>query len=409
MSYLVLVWNAVRLALGAIRRNKTRSGLTVLGILIGVAAVVLVTGLASGASGEVGGKLENLSANAIWIEPEPTQTSGARSKATGRLTENDARAIAREAGSVTGAAGVLSASGQIVFGDRNVQTNLFGAGLGYFPVRKWRVAKGELWQESDELVKAKACVLGATVATKLFDESDAIGRIVRINRVPFRVIGVFEERGSSLMGTDQDDRVYMPLGAFRAHISPTPPGRVETILAGATLPETTTHAEAQIKAILRQRHHIADGLPDDFRTSSQAEMRDTQGTIMKALSALLLGVAAISLVVGGIGVMNIMLVSVAERTREIGIRMSIGARERDILLQFLVEAVVLSTLGGLAGAAIGMGATVGIGTLLHWNMIPSPIALAGAVATSGGIGVAFGYLPARRAARLDPIEALRAE
>jgi putative ABC transport system permease protein len=276
-------------------------------------------------------------------------------------------------------------------------------------VRKWRVAKGELWQESDELVKAKACVLGATVATKLFDESDAIGRIVRINRVPFRVIGVFEERGSSLMGTDQDDRVYMPLGAFRAHISPTPPGRVETILAGATLPETTTHAEAQIKAILRQRHHIADGLPDDFRTSSQAEMRDTQGTIMKALSALLLGVAAISLVVGGIGVMNIMLVSVAERTREIGIRMSIGARERDILLQFLVEAVVLSTLGGLAGAAIGMGATVGIGTLLHWNMIPSPIALAGAVATSGGIGVAFGYLPARRAARLDPIEALRAE
>jgi len=409
VSPLALVWNALRLALGAIRRNKTRAGLTVLGILIGVAAVVTVTGLASGASGEVGGQLDSFSANAIWISPETTQTSGARTKATGRLTENDGKAIAREAVSITAVAPYLQTSGQVVYGDKNVQTQLYGVGLNYIPIRKWVVGKGEAWQESDELIKSKVCLLGATVATNLFGTEDPIGRTVRIGRAPFRVIGVLEARGSSLFGDDQDDRVMMPPGSYRAHVLPTSPGRVDSLVCSSTSPETTTRAEAQIASILRQRHHIADGQQSDFRTSSQVEFRETQKNITLVLSALLLGVAAISLIVGGIGVMNIMLVSVAERTREIGIRMSIGARERDILLQFLIEAVVLSVIGGLLGAVLGMGATFGLGLALGWHMVPSPVALAIALLTSGGIGVAFGFLPARNAAKMDPIDALRTE
>ncbi len=409
MSSFTLLWNAVRLALGAILRNKTRAGLTVLGILIGVAAVVTVTGLASGASGEVGGQLDSFSANAIWISPETTQTSGARTKATGRLTESDGKAIAREAVSITLVAPYLQTSGQVVYGDKNVQTNLYGVGLNYLPIRKWVVGKGEAWQESDELIKSKVCLLGATVATELFGALDPIGHTIRIGRSPFRVIGVLEARGSSLFGDDQDDRVMMPPGTFRVHVLPTSPGRVDSLVTSAASPEVTARAEAQIASILRQRHHIPDGQQPDFRTSSQAELRETQQRITLVLSALLLGVAAISLVVGGIGVMNIMLVSVAERTREIGIRMSIGARERDILLQFLIEAVVLSVIGGLLGAMLGTSATLGLGRALGWRMIPSPIALALAVATSGGIGVAFGFFPARRAAKMDPIDALRTE
>lgn len=409
MSWFSLVWNAIRLALGAIQRNKTRAGLTVLGILIGVAAVVTVTGLASGASGEVGGQLDSFAANAIWISPETTQSSGARTKATGRLTESDGRAIAREAVSITAVAPYLQTAGQVVYGDKNVQTSLYGVGLDYFPIRKWKVGRGELWQESDEIVKSKVCLVGTTVATKLFGNEDPVGHTIRIGRAPFRVIGVFVSRGSSMFGGDDDDRIMMPPGAYRAHVIPTSPGRVDTLVAGATSPETTERAEAQIASILRQRHHIPEGQRSDFRTSSQAELRDTQKKITLVLSALLLGVAAISLVVGGIGVMNIMLVSVAERTREIGIRMSIGARERDILLQFLIEAVALSVIGGILGAVLGMSATFGLGHALGWTMTPSPLALAIAIATSGGIGVTFGFFPARRAAKMDPIDALRTE
>jgi putative ABC transport system permease protein len=409
VSWFSLVWNAIRLALGAIRRNKTRAGLTVLGILIGVAAVVTVTGLASGASDEVGGQLDSFSANAIWISPETTQTSGARTKATGRLTENDGRAIGREAVSVTMWAPYLQTTGQVVYGDKNVSTDLYGTKLAYFTIRKWKIGKGEFWQESDELIGSKVCVLGTTVATALFGTADPIGRTLRVGRTPFRVIGVFASRGSSLFGDDQDDRLMMPAATYRVHVLPTSPGRVDSIVTAATSPEVTERAEAQISSILRQRHHIADGQQADFRTSSQAELRQTQKTISLVLSALLLGVAAISLLVGGIGVMNIMLVSVAERTREIGIRMSIGARERDILLQFLIEAVVLSVIGGLIGAAFGIGATFGLGRALGWNMVPSPVALTLAVATSGGIGIAFGFFPARTAAKMDPIDALRTE
>ena len=404
-----MLWNALTLALSAIARNKTRSALTVLGILIGVAAVVIVTALAGGASKEVGSSIEGFAANAIFINPQPVQSSGAKSKSTGRLTEADARAIVREAVSIDKAAPFLATQVQIVNGDRNVSTTVIGTNLQYFPIRKFRVEKGDQWSESDELLKTKVCLLGATVREKLFGTVDPIGRTIRLGGAPYRIIGLLEAKGSSPFGDDQDDRVLMPIGSFRARIMHTSPGRVDMIIASARSDNVSERAQEQVNAILRQRHHIADGKDPDFRVNSQAEFQAAQKAISGILSALLLAVAAVSLLVGGIGVMNIMLVSVAERTREIGIRMSIGARESDILVQFLVEAVMLSLLGGTLGIILGGGSVMGLGFALGWSMIPTPESVGVAVLTSITIGVVFGYLPARHAAKLDPIEALRAE
>ncbi len=404
-----LAWSAVGLALRAILRNKTRAALTVLGILIGVAAVVTVTGLASGATAQVGGEIDSFAAEALYINPQTTARSGARGKISGRLTENDAKAIARDAVSVVATSVFSRTSGQVIYGDRNVQTTLIGTTLPYFYIRKWKVRHGEAWSEADELLKTKVCMLGSTVAEKLFEGRDPVGETLRIARYPYRVIGVFQARGSSLFGDDQDDRVVMPIGSYRARIAPGAPGRVDQIMAAAASPQVTRRAKAEITEILRQRHSIAVGTDPDFTIGSQEEFRETQEKITTALSLLLLSVAAVSLLVGGIGVMNIMLVSVAERTREIGIRMSIGARKRDILLQFLVEAIVLSMIGGILGMALGAGATLGLGRALDWPLFPSPIALVVAFGTSAFIGIAFGYLPARRAATMDPIEALRTE
>jgi putative ABC transport system permease protein len=233
--------------------------------------------------------------------------------------------------------------------------------------------------------------------------------MVRIGRSPFRIVGVLEARGTSTFGDDQDDRILMPIGSYRGRIQRTSPGRVDMLLASATSEETTDRAKAQVESILRQRHHVGEGAEADFVVNTQREFQKATEGIATVLSALLLGVAGVSLVVGGIGVMNIMLVSVAERTREIGIRMSIGAREADILVQFLVEAVVLSLIGGALGILVGGGSVVGLGRALGWDIAPGANAIFVAVATSAVIGVVFGFVPARRAARLDPIEALRSE
>ncbi len=404
-----MILSAIRLALSAVLRNKTRSGLTVLGILIGVAAVVTVTALAGGASKKVGGEIDSFASNALFINPQPVQQSGARSKATGRLTENDGKAILRDAVSVDKVAPFLSTMVQVVASDRNVATMAIGTTTTYFPVRKFKIKKGEIWTENDEILKTKVCVLGATVSEKLFGSEDPVGRIVRVGRSPYRVVGLLEARGTSPFGDDQDDRLMMPIGSFRARIQPTAPGRVDMLLASATSEQTSRRAEQQITSILKQRHRIDGTRENDFTVNTQAEFQKAQEAIAQVLSALLLAVAAVSLLVGGIGVMNSMLVSVAERTREIGIRMSIGARERDILLQFLVEAVVLSLAGGLIGIALGFAVTLGLGRALEWPLAPSTESVVIAVLTSATIGLVFGVLPARRAAQLDPIVALRTE
>jgi putative ABC transport system permease protein len=402
------VLQALRLAMGAVARNKTRAALTILGILIGITAVVLVSALAQSTASQIGGQIDSFASNALFVWPRPAQASGARSKNVGRLTENDGRAIAREAVSVSGVAPWLATAGQVVYGDKNWQTQLIGTTLAYYPIRRWVIAKGSNWTESDEILKTKVCVIGQTVAANVFGNTDPVGQTIRIGRSPYTVIGVLGGRGTSMFGDDQDDRVMMPIGSFRARVMHTAPGRVDQLIIGATSDQTVRRAEEQIENIMRQRHHLDEGR-DDFEVSSQAEMRETTDAIMRTLSLLGIAVAGVSLLVGGVGVMNIMLVSVAERTREIGIRMSIGARERDILVQFLVEAIVLTLVGGLLGILVGSGAAVGVGRAFDWPMAPSGTAIGVAVATSVAIGTLFGFLPAWRAAKLDPIAALRVE
>jgi putative ABC transport system permease protein len=400
---------AVRLALRAIARSKLRASLTVLGILIGVAAVVIVVSLGASVKERVMGQISTLGANTIYIFPQSTQASGARQNETGKLTESDGEAIAREATSVASVTPFSSTSAQVLAGDKNVATQVMGATRSYWGVRGYTFAKGQSWTESDELLKAKVCVIGETVRENLFGTGDGLGQYVRIGRHPFRVVGVLTKKGQSPFGEDQDDRIIMPIGSLRARVMPSAPGRVEMLIASATDERTVDRAVVQIEQILRQRHHIDPEDEPDFGVRTQAEFRRSNEAIFTTLTALLSSIAAVSLLVGGIGVMNIMLVSVTERTREIGIRMAIGARESDIMIQFLVEAVTLSLIGGLFGIAAGFGLIRAVAGLLDWKMGLQIDAVIMAVATSAAIGIIFGFFPARRAARMDPITALRHE
>jgi putative ABC transport system permease protein len=408
---IAVLLNALKLALRAIRRNVLRATLTVLGILIGVAAVVTVTSLGSGARQSVGKQIETLGSNFIVVFPQQSNASGARGAQGGgvRLTEEDGKAIRREAVSINAVAPVLRARTQFIYGNQNVSTNALGTNRDYFVVRSWKVTKGSMWDEHDEALKSKVCLLGSTVLKNLFGDEDPIGRYIRVDRYAYRVIGVLESKGEAPIGGDQDDVVAMPIGSMRARIFHTPPGFAGALMLSATSADTNDRAVAQVDAILRQRHHIPDGRDPDFAIRTQKEFLELQQTVYGALTMLLALVALVSLVIGGIGVMNIMLVSVTERTREIGIRIAIGARMHDILTQFLMEAVVLSTLGGVAGIVLSVIAVFGLGALLSWTMTINPFVVALAIGVSSLAGVVFGFLPAWRAARLDPIEALRHE
>jgi putative ABC transport system permease protein len=405
------ILEGIRLALRSIARSPLRASLTVLGILIGVAAVVIVTALGAGARDRVAAQIQSIGANFVIVFPQHAQASGARGMLGSgtRLTEEDGRAIMRESTSIVAIAPVLRSAGQIVYGDQNWSTNIIGTTLPYLKIRNWVVDRGTAWESEDELVKSKVILLGSSVATKIFGTEDPVGHTVRLGRYPYRVLGVLKEKGEAPFGGDQDDCVIMPIASYRARVQKTPPGFAGVLMASASSIDTTDRAVRQIEGVLRQRHHVADGMAADFDIHTQKEFAEMQSTVFGLLTLLLVGVAAVSLVVGGIGVMNIMLVSVTERTREIGIRMAIGAREGDIRAQFLVEAVVLATLGGLAGALIGVGVIGSLSRWLSWSMSPSPIALFISIGVSACIGVGFGFFPARRAARLDPIEALRHE
>ena len=407
-----LAWiGAFRLATRAIARNKLRACLTVLGILIGIAAVVAMTALGEGAKAKISEQMRSLGANMIVVFPGSNTSSGAKGAAgtVATLSEDDAEAIGRECPSVAAVAAVVGGAGQVVYEDENYSTRFSGTTLEYFKVRDWHLERGALWSDNDEKAGARVCLIGATVRDHIFGAVDPIDKLIRLNKMPCRVIGILQTKGQSSFGQDQDDTVLMPLRTFSGRISNKPRRAIDVILASATDEHTTGRAEQQIKALLMQRHRIGAEREPDFVVRNVQEVQKSMEAMRSALATLLLGVAAISLLVGGIGVMNIMLVSVAERTREIGIRMAIGAREQDILIQFLIEAVVLSLLGGAVGTLAGIGAIIGLGKALDWPMRMSGQALLVALSVSASIGIVFGFFPARRAARLDPIEALRRE
>ncbi|MFI5297102.1 MAG: ABC transporter permease [Polyangiales bacterium] len=402
---------ALRLAVRALARNKLRASLTVLGILIGIAAVVAMTALGEGAKAKLTDQMRSLGANMVIIFPGATTSSGARGAAgtAVSLTEEDGQAILRECPSVSAVSASSGAAAQAVYENQNYATRVSGTDLAYFTVRDWKTTKGSTWSESDARTGAKVCVIGETVRKNLFGEVDPIDKDIRVGTMPCHVIGLLDVKGQNSFGQDQDDAILVPMKTFTGRISSKTRRAVDIILASARDPLTTHRAEQQIRELLTQRHHISPDREPDFRVVNLQEIQKQMEGMRGVLAMLLLGIAAVSLLVGGIGVMNIMLVSVAERTREIGIRMAIGAREGDIMVQFLIEAIVLSLIGGLVGTLVGIGTITGLAKVLDWPMRMSPEALGVALAVSITIGLVFGFFPARRAAQLDPIEALRRE
>jgi putative ABC transport system permease protein len=403
-------FTVLALALGALRRSPLRASLTALGILIGVAAVTIVVALGEGATQQVSSRIDSLGENALIVMPAETLRSGVRDeRAAGILTEADADAIAAEATAVERTAPILFSSATVAWRDANTSTTILGTRRSFLDVRKWKVESGQMWSVAADSIGEKVCVVGATVRENLFGAEDPVGQTLRIGRHPFIVVGVLEKKGQGPFGNDQDDVILMPVSTARSKLVPTLPGQVHRILIQGTSPDAVEEVERQTTAILRQRHGLTELAENDFRIRSQEDFRRRQEGILSTLRVLLLSIALVSLVVGGIGVMNIMLVSVTERTREIGIRMAIGARELDILVQFLVEAVVLSLLGGALGTLLAVLAVGAIANALDWQMGVSAEALLVALGTSMAIGVTFGFFPARRAARMDPIHALRRE
>jgi putative ABC transport system permease protein len=403
--------NSVRIALSALGRSKLRTLLTALGILIGVAAVVVVIALGTGARERIGGQIESLGSNLIFVFGQSTAKSGLRPRAgsgASGLTDDDALAIRRESTAVLRVGTYSEIKPQVVSEFGNAKLGVMGVDADYFEVRNYEVLRGRGFTEHEERFKSKVVLIGQTATDKLFGNVDPIGRYVRIGKHPFRIIGTLKPKGQSTF-EDQDDRLMMPIGSFRTRVSPTVGRRVQLIVVSARTAGHVPEAARQIEAILRQRHEIPDGAEADFRVRTQEEFRQSQDAIFGILSTLLLSVAGVSLFVGGVGVMNIMLVSVTERTREIGVRMAIGARRRDIQLQFLVESIALTLLGGIAGIAIATLVIEIMRRALEWSMRLSPQAVGVALVTSIAVGITFGFLPARRAAALDPIEALRHE
>ena len=402
--------SSLLIALRMVRRNKLRAGLTVIGITIGIAAVVTMIALGQGARTSVSNSVSSIGSNALFVFPQSSRPSGARNNAAGsRLSELDCEALPRESTSIRQCAPFMRASAQAVYEGQNTKTSVIGSRLAYFDVRNLGVAKGERWLPESETVNDKVCLIGQTTARDLFGSTDPIGRLIRIGKHTYRVLGVLEAKGNSPFGEDQDQIVIMPITTLRTHVVAARNIDVHGLMLSATSAETTARAQKQATEILRQRHRIGEGDEDDFGVRTQAELQTLQEGIFGALSALLVAIAAVSLVVGGIGVMNIMLVSVTERTREIGIRMAIGAREGDIMVQFLMEAVVLALAGGLVGATLGFGVIAVLSAALGWSMAVDPGSLALAMGVSSAIGIVFGFFPARRAAQLDPVQALQRE
>jgi putative ABC transport system permease protein len=405
MRYLAIV----KIAFRALRRNKLRTVLTMLGIIIGVGAVIAMVALGRGAKAQVAARIASLGQNTLMVFSGSVNRGGVFSGfgGAGTLTIEDAEAIEKEVPGVAAVSPEVRTGGQIQAGNNNWSTEGRGEGVDYFEIRQWEIAEGTGFTEADVRSAAKVCVLGKTTADKLFPTEDPIGQTIRIRNVPMKVLGVLKAKGVSMFGSDQDDTLIMPYTTAMKRFAGVNTLRTINVLASSA--DQVMPAQNAITDLLRQRHRIQPGRDDDFMIRNPQEFMEAQNAAAETMTALLAGIAGVSLLVGGIGIMNIMLVSVTERTREIGIRMAVGARGRDILLQFLIEAVTLSSIGGLLGIGLGVGGAQLLTALKHWATEVSPDSVILAFIFSAAVGIFFGFYPARKASQLDPIDALRYE
>jgi putative ABC transport system permease protein len=409
----VNVLQTLRVALRALLRNKMRSFLTTLGIVIGVSAVIAMVAIGDGAKARVEASFAAMGSNMLMILPGTSAAGGAHGGfgSLPTLTWEDLKAIQAEVPTVRWAAPQLRVVGQVLSEDQNWTTQVFGTTPDYFSIRTWVLDKGSLLTQTDVDGGTKAAVLGATVVEKLFGASaNPVGQIIRVKNVPFTVVGVLAKKGQSQWGQDLDDVVFVPVSTFQQKIQGGLGNYIQgSIVASAVSADSTSRAESQIRGLLRDRHRLQPGTDDDFSIRNLSEIANASQEGTRTLTTLLAAIAAVSLLVGGIGIMNIMLVSVTERTREIGLRMAVGAKPRDIRLQFLVEALALAMAGGLIGVGLGLGAAWRLAESFGWQVLYRPDVVIIAVGFSGLVGVGFGFYPAHRASRLDPIQALRFE
>jgi len=404
----------LRVALKALRVNKLRSALTMLGMIIGVAAVIAMIAIGSGAQERVRDQIKNLGSNLILIIPGSTTAGGVRlgAGAAQTLTEGDAEAVAREVEGVVVAAPSLRGTGQVVAGNANWSTQYFGTTNDYLVARDWGLASGRAFEDNEMSGAGKVALIGQTTAQQLFGDADPIDQVIRVRKVPLTIIGVLARKGQNALGQDQDDIVLMPISTARNRVLGQSQGRLRrigTISVKVADGADMKLVEERMKDLLRQRQRVQQGADDPFTIRNLTELLQAQEASSRILTLLLAAVASVSLLVGGIGIMNIMLVSVTERTREIGLRMAVGARAKDILKQFLVEAITLSMIGGLFGILLGAATSYLIGEFANWNTDITPQAVALAAGFAAAVGVFFGFYPARKASRLLPIEALRYE
>ena len=403
------VGSTFNIAFRALRRNKLRSVLTALGIIIGVAAVIAMVGIGNGAKAQVEAQIASLGQNIILVFSGSTTSSGIRTGwgGAGTLKIEDAEAIRREVSGVTAVSEEVVSTTQVAAGNQNWFTRIYGESADYLDIRQWPLADGAPFTPQDVRSANKVCVIGRTTATQIYGNDDPIGQVLRVKNVPFTITGVLTPKGLSAQGVDQDDIVIMPYTSAMKRVAGGTTLRNINVQVGDA--NQMNAAQKQIIDLLRQRHNIRPGRDDDFTVRSQQEIADAATATTNVMTGLLGAIAGVSLVVGGIGIMNIMLVSVTERTREIGTRMAVGAHGRDILTQFLIEAISLSSVGGVLGIIIGIAAAKTIAITRHWPALISPGSIVIAFLVSAAVGIFFGFYPAQKAAALDPIEALRYE
>jgi putative ABC transport system permease protein len=402
--------SVLRVALRALARNKMRTTLTMLGIIIGVGAVICTVAIGEGASNQVQESLRNLGDNIIFIAAGSVNSNGVHmgSAATKTLVVGDTKAIQQQIPFITRASSGVGASAQVVYANQNWYTRIRGVAPEYLDIRRWTLESGSAFTAHDVDSSADVCLLGQTVVANLFaPNEDPVGKVIRVKNLPFRVIGVLASKGQSPFGQDEDDTLIMPYTTVQKKIAGI--SWLNYIMCSAASREAIAPAEQQITGLLRERHHLRADEDDDFIIRSPTDLAEAQAQSGRIMTLLLASIASVSLLVGGIGIMNIMLVSVTERTREIGVRMAVGATEEDVQRQFLSEALVLSSLGGGVGVLLGVAGSMTVSSMLHWPVSIPPESILTAVVFSAAVGIFFGYYPARKAAHLDPIEALRYE